>query len=380
MALRRAVANGNWSNTATWDGGTLPTSADDVHSNNFTVTVDQDITVLSLSNRAASPAVAGGGFVVSAGGRTITAGNIYGNTSACVTVSATSGTVTINANVTAGQSNGYGILKSGNGSTLNINGNLFGAEQNSSNGDGVRITGVGTVNVVGDIRGGTFSNSVNRGLRSEVSTTINVTGNIFGSAILNQNEGIWLNAGGTLNVTGNLTANGANPAVGVNSLVAATVNVSGTVSASASASGLNNVNASSLNNVNGILFNNLSIMAVYAQRITLGGSATRWVFNTSGSTDKTLYSADTLPGVPSTANVRQGTVYGPSNDLTGTLVVPSPSDVRKGVPTDNTVGTAELTAEDLLEAIEISTNPIAERLRNVSTVQTTGGQITAFSS
>ena len=78
MAERYAVATGNWSNTATWDGGTLPTAADDVHSNNYTVTIDQDITVVSLKAIAGSTAVAGGYFTTS-GSRTITVTDaVYG--------------------------------------------------------------------------------------------------------------------------------------------------------------------------------------------------------------------------------------------------------------------------------------------------------------
>jgi hypothetical protein len=50
MATRFATATGVWSNTGIWDGGTLPTSADTVHPNGFTVTIDQDITVQSLNN------------------------------------------------------------------------------------------------------------------------------------------------------------------------------------------------------------------------------------------------------------------------------------------------------------------------------------------
>jgi hypothetical protein len=55
MALRYAVATGNWSNTATWNGGTLPGVGDDVHANGFTVTIDQDINVNSISNKVNSP-------------------------------------------------------------------------------------------------------------------------------------------------------------------------------------------------------------------------------------------------------------------------------------------------------------------------------------
>lgn len=52
MATRFAIGNGNWSNTAIWDGGALPLSNDDIFANNFTVTLDQDITVGSLRNTA----------------------------------------------------------------------------------------------------------------------------------------------------------------------------------------------------------------------------------------------------------------------------------------------------------------------------------------
>ena len=81
---------------------------------------------------------------------------------------------------------------------------------------------------------------------------------------------------------------------------------------------------------------------------------------------------------PIPADVRQGVVYALSTQ-TGTLAVPSPSDVRKNTPTDNTVGTADLSAQDFLDLLSTSPDPIAERLRNVATVQTTGDQITSLS-
>ena len=54
MGLRIAIANGNWSNPATWNGGVIPIAGDIVASNNFTVTVDQDINVDSLTNAASN--------------------------------------------------------------------------------------------------------------------------------------------------------------------------------------------------------------------------------------------------------------------------------------------------------------------------------------
>ena len=50
MGLKVAVANGNWSNPATWNNGALPVAGDVVASNNFTVTIDQNINVDSLIN------------------------------------------------------------------------------------------------------------------------------------------------------------------------------------------------------------------------------------------------------------------------------------------------------------------------------------------
>jgi len=54
MGLRVAVANGNWSNPATWNGGLKPAAGDVVASNNFTVTIDQNINVDTLTNAAQS--------------------------------------------------------------------------------------------------------------------------------------------------------------------------------------------------------------------------------------------------------------------------------------------------------------------------------------
>jgi hypothetical protein len=58
-----------------------------------------------------------------------------------------------------------------------------------------------------------------------------------------------------------------------------------------------------------------------------------------------------------------------------------PSDVRVSVPTDNTVGTATITAQDFWDyAVSNLTaaDSIGKRLKNCSTVQTTGDQIAAF--
>lgn len=54
MGLRVAVQSGNWSSGSTWNGGVLPTTGDVVASNTYTVTIDQNVNVDSITNTAQS--------------------------------------------------------------------------------------------------------------------------------------------------------------------------------------------------------------------------------------------------------------------------------------------------------------------------------------
>ena len=96
MATKTATATGNWS-TMTWAEGGTPGSGDTVEAGGYTVTIDVDVNIGSgtLQNTA------GGGYSVTAGGRTITA-NVVAVAATCLTLSHTSGTVTLNGNVTGG--------------------------------------------------------------------------------------------------------------------------------------------------------------------------------------------------------------------------------------------------------------------------------------
>ncbi|GIV52651.1 MAG: hypothetical protein KatS3mg038_3172 [Candidatus Kapaibacterium sp.] len=52
MADVYAIANGNWSDPAIWNGGIVPGTADNVWLNGKTITLDQDISIASLSSEA----------------------------------------------------------------------------------------------------------------------------------------------------------------------------------------------------------------------------------------------------------------------------------------------------------------------------------------
>jgi hypothetical protein len=78
--------------------------------------------------------------------------------------------------------------------------------------------------------------------------------------------------------------------------------------------------------------------------------------------------------------VRFGVTY-QSGSKTGTAYIPAASSVGFGVPVDNTTGTAALTPASVWDAATSSlttSGSIGERLKNASTVDTTGDQLAAL--
>ena len=119
--------------------------------------------------------------------------------------------------------------------------------------------------------------------------------------------------------------------------------------------------------------------AIYCQNLFLSNTdTTQAQFFTVGSQDRTLYSSDTFPNLPSASNVRFGTTYGPGSGNTGTLRMASPQDVRSGVLTGNTTGSAILSMQSLSNEVQTSSDPFAQRLRNIATVDIVGNLLTAF--
>lgn len=179
MATRYAVASGNWSALATWDGGaSLPGSGDTVVANGFTVTIDQDVTVTEIRTLALTPAASGGGFACSAT-RTINA-TVRAGTTPCLTFSGGGGTtLTLVGDVIASSAtnNTQALVISG-ASTVNVLGNVSGAPISASNADGINITAAATLNIVGTVTGGNGTNAF--GIRFSAACVIDITGNVVG--------------------------------------------------------------------------------------------------------------------------------------------------------------------------------------------------------
>ena len=439
MALRYAVATGNWSNAATWNGGTLPTAADDVYSNNFTVTIDTNVTVLSIRNRAGSPAVAGGGFIISSAITVIVTGvstGIMGGTGSCITFSGISGvTATINTSRIEGpDANSSQTINHIGAGTLTISCTVYAPSGSATNKytilfnstgilnySGATITGsfatasfvisgIGTLNIVANLIGGSNTSAID----VNAAATLNITGNLIGGG--NTGKALNISASSIINITGQVRAstggsaifvNSANPQINVTGNVlldvgssipaincqgvASYLKVIGTLSAS-NTSAVNSTSASAINLFTGpFISSTTGILPFTCLRMHyIITSNSYYEFrdsSTNGALPPTtpapatkLVSPDTAVDAPIPANVRQGVSYA-LGTFTGTLKVPAPGSVALGVATDNTVGTAVLTPAAVwgyATASITDVNSIGARLKNASTVDTTGEQLTAF--
>jgi hypothetical protein len=114
----------------------------------------------------------------------------------------------------------------------------------------------------------------------------------------------------------------------------------------------------------------------------ISASATYYIFQTETFNQNiTLYDAAYPITYPAESNVRSGSLYGATNQLSGSMIIPAVSNVRFGVPVDNTTGSAILTPQDILNYATqnlTGSNTIGARLKNIATVQTTAATIAAF--
>jgi hypothetical protein len=377
MANRYAVATGNWSNVATWDGGTtLPQAGDVVRSNSYTVTIDQDITVTSLQNSASAPAVAGGSFVITA-----------------------TTTRTITADLIGLASQAY-LLRLQSTGIVNIIGNSTISGNATASGSCISVEANSTLNYTGNGTGG--SNAANYGvtaptfkITSATGCTLNFTGIYTGGGTFDvtQNSCIEITGNGVIvaNITGSLIGGTQSACLLIRGTLANVV-VNGIIQSSSTAPAilvLPTITSTITNSVRvgGVITNVNGVSAISSNVLKLSSAVSQsWIMQTENAlVNKTLYSANLLTGYPLVANVEDGVVYGPSSEFTGTL---NPVTVNVTVDT-NAIASAISTsletslppllapplATDLLAEISTSADPLAERLRNASTVQTTGAQL-----
>ena len=434
MATITSAASGNFSNPSTWVGGIVPGPLDNARANTgHNITIDVNTSVRDIQ------AISTGRFIMGEGVTLI--GNVIAPASVNTTllIPVTTNCTIIGNMTTLTSANSLIAEKTaaGVGGTLNIIGNVSGGS--STNMRGLLVSSTGTINVTGDVIAPTTAGVSNaNAIVLDAVCTLNITGNVTLTAVVTTSSlssAVTSSLDVIVNVTGNvrgasvaaITVGGNNGVVNVNGNVIAPVGqrvasslsmtgansivtVTGDVYGGTYGNGITLTGLNSLCTVNGgiyapndnIVYTGVSSNANIVNRgLVITGNIYYGLlgalpykanvvkvnhttngktiyYDTSGviNTRASLTAVDF--NIPLEQDVRQGLVYG-DNTFTGTLAVPSPSNVRKGVHTDNTVGTADLTAQDFLDLLSTSPDPIAERLRNVATVQSTGDQIASLS-
>jgi len=396
MAIKWPLANGVWSNAANWNDGTLPDVGDDVYADGKTVTIDQDVTVLSIRNDQRSGGTNGGGFLIGSNLNSYTIiGNLFVTLNITLLTSSVNnitlnliGNITMSGNFNVQNS----ITFSSSNSILNITGNIEDlAVVKVQDRQGVGILGSNNIiNITGSI--------LSRGNGGTNTYIVRLSGNHIEFNFIGNIE--VLNSTSALNING-LVTNGVNiigqAKAGFNHCVVIsqdtrltiTKSIGGLTKGFSGVTGIGTIIVSEIENTfnggSGIGTGNIRWANDSIKIIGYRANGTQFILS-DGIGDANF--------IPNPANVRSGITYNLDQN-TGTLVLPTEDNVRKGVVYDNfdKTGTADLTAEDfnqvldnniqnlaegILQAIQDSTTPLAERLRNVSTVQTTGDQISTI--
>lgn len=198
MAVRYAVATGNWSSAWTWDGfTTIPAAGDVVHSNGFIVTINQDITVGTLTNASnVSPAVAAGGNFSVTTTRTINANIDNGHATVTLIQTGNSTTLTINGNLTGGSA---AAVAMNSNSTLVLTGNVTASA--TADFPGLTKT-TGTYGGIWTITGNIQADKGHGIVYTSGLTTITINGNCYGSLTTAWKYGYYQHHNGNVIVNG----------------------------------------------------------------------------------------------------------------------------------------------------------------------------------
>lgn len=275
--------------------------------------------------------------------------------------------------------------------TGNVSGNGYSGPYPTVEAIGIAAYG-GTVTITGNVTGGVYSTAY--GVLMGSSNTKNLT--ITGTITANSSPGVHILGLGSITITGNIIA--VTGVVGFSSAGSGNITITGSVTA-ATAVGVSSTGAGNLRIIGPLNAFTAAAISKTAGTSFLTGpfirsatyprvqviSAPQWLWDSSlvtptymdvyksdEATKYPLYTADSIPGVPAIANVRHGTVYGSSNELTGTCYVPVAANVSLNVPVDNTVGAGLVVVADfeaLLEGL-LGLDPGENLLTELSAIET----------
>lgn len=361
-------------------------------------------------------AVAGGGFFITST-QTITCtgtGIIGGGTT--VITNTSPGTVNINSTYIYGVNNwtinhnAIGVLNITSNLTANAGGNTGGCLLINNTGTVnivgtitttayalcVRVNTANTLNITGDVRSDSVAGGPTTISVVANNSVVNITGNIYGQTLTGTSvQTINLAANNcTLNITGSIfpvTGTNVGNAYVIYTTTTHYIKIIGTLNSPSyginpvlvhtSSTGINILSGPFISGATGIqpfFVSRMHYLRTIGSYFEFRDNSTNGALPPAGPAPATRLVAPGTPiDSPIPANVRQGVTYA-LGSLTGTMVVPSPSNVANNVPVDNTVGTAVLDPNAIwsVPLTSINTlNSIGRRVKNAATVETTGAQL-----
>lgn len=271
-------------------------------------------------------------------------GNVYGGSGSSAegirnaSGGSSAASISITGNVYGGGSSATGVLHGSGTASCTITGNVYGST--TSSGYGVWNTNTNNIIINGDVFGGT-SGATSYGAYNYTTGTITINGNATGGNGTGVGHGAYNNSTGTITINGAAIGNDCGPGspystyTNNNGLYNATRNTNCSVKAVISGKyGVNGIGGY------GAIINE--------DTSTHANNYVRWY---KADESYVHFEDPDLNGdYPTEANVRLNTTYA-GGSRTGSLAVPNPASVAYGTPTDATVGTAVLTAENVAAAV-----------------------------
>ena len=359
MALILSAASGNFNAGATWVGGVVPTVGDEGRaSNGHTITITANANCNLISNLGTGNFVISNGVTFTAN---ITSGSSTANSYVLRFLEASPAVAYVVGNVVYATTNAAsGINNAGTG-TLTLTGNVSPGGLGSS-AFGVNNTSSGVILITGNCTGATWTNSLCVNNNSIGSITI--TGNVIGGNNVGS-PGVNNATTGPVTIVGNVSGGTVSPGLLNNST--GTITLTGELTASTAAHAVTSTNASAVVRVSGSFIHaSNGVVPVNTTKFILlttpTAARTRYALNGTG-TFVDMFTADNTGLGPATNDVRSGVTY---SGMTGSLAVPLPSQVAVGVATDDTVGTAALTADNLRAALGLGSANLDSQLAVLS--------------
>jgi hypothetical protein len=331
-----------------------------------------------------------------------------------------SGESTINASIFNFPRHGYSVVNFEGDGVLNLNGDITvderqyrGAVRSVGGGDLVYVGNMsctdgyqrciecdgGTLSITGDINhvGQSGNNQADVYISNNCSASMTGNINIEGNGNRNTGFGVQMASGCTMLITGNLQANSfvsdSNPSYCVQVGSSCRLEVTGSMTCFKDKSKC--VQSTASNSIN--IFSGPFISSEYGTfpidvaRMHLIPSADTYLELRDDTTNGALppafsagptrlVSPSAAIDAPQESDVRLGVTYA-SGSQTGTMAVPAVGNVALNVAVDDTFGTAALSASEVwdLQTSELTeSGSIGERLKNNSTVETTGDQLSNY--